>query len=268
MLLPGKDLADFIKQRHFAQVRALGFTPKLAIIMSHQAGAATRMYVKSTKSRYAEDIGASVDVHEAAGKTDQVLALIKRLNADQGVHGIIVQLPFEGIDIDAVVAAVDPAKDIDGLRPNSQFDPATPKAIFWLLSSYGIEWKDRVVTVVGQGRVVGKPLADMLENSQATVIRCDIQTKNLGAETLKADIVVTATGQPNLIKKGMVKPGTIIVDAGTTELDGNLVGDVDHKLYQDESLKITPNPGGVGPMTVAALFDNLLLAASQQSRAE
>lgn len=263
MLLSGKELAGFIKQRHYKQVRSLGFSPVLAIVMSAQANAATRMYVKSSKSRYSQDVGATVQVHEVEGDTTAVVKLIKKLNADLSINGLIVQLPFSGLDVDAALAAIDPNKDVDGLNAHSRFDPATPKAILWLLSSYGIEWKDQVVAVVGQGRVVGKPLADILERSGARVMRCDINTKDLAAETLKAEIIITAAGVPNLIKAGMVRPGAVIVDAGTTEMGGNLVGDVDHALYEDEALKVTPNPGGVGPVTVAALFDNLLLAASR-----
>lgn len=263
MLLDGKALAEYVKQRHYGQVQALGFAPRLAIIISASANPATRMYVKSTKSRYSQDIGAAVEVHEVPGDTAAVIKLIQELNSKPTVHGIIVQLPFAGLDLDLALASVDPSKDIDGLNPNSKFDPATPKAILWLLSSYAIEWKDKTVVVVGQGRLVGEPLANMLERSQAHVIRCDINTANLTAETQKADIVVTAAGVPNLISVGMVQPGTVIVDAGTSEMGGNVVGDVDRALYGDKELKITPSPGGVGPMTVAALFDNLLLAASK-----
>ncbi len=268
MLLHGRDLADYLKRRHAEQIKALGFTPKLAIVMSAEANAATRMYVKSTKTRYSQDIGAVVEVHETAGDTKEVENFIHKLNQRADVNGIIVQLPFAGLDLDRGLSSVDPFKDIDGLHPKSQFDPATPKAILWLLSSYGVEWQDKTVTVVGQGRVVGKPLADMLENSQAQVIRCDKTTVNLKEETLKADIIVTAAGVPSLIKADMVRPGSVIVDAGTTEMGGNLVGDVDHALYDDETLKITPNPGGVGPLTVAALFDNLLLAATKANPRE
>lgn len=261
MLLYGRELAGYIKQRHYKQIRSLGFAPKLAIVISTQADAATRSYVRSSKSRYGEDIGAIVEVHEI-GKGDEVIRIIKELNADEDVHGIIVQLPFAGIDTDLVLRTVDPSKDVDGLHPQSSFDPATPKAIFWLLSSYGIDWAGKSVTVVGQGRLVGKPISTMLENSRAQVTRCDITTKDLAAETRKADMVISAVGKPNLIKPGMVKPGAVVIDAGTAEMDGNLVGDASHELYEDDSIKITPNPGGVGPMTVAALFDNLLLAAS------
>jgi methylenetetrahydrofolate dehydrogenase (NADP+)/methenyltetrahydrofolate cyclohydrolase len=261
MLLSGRDIAEFIKERHFHQVQAMDSAPTLAIVMSTTADMATRTYVKSTKSRYAAEIGAQVDVHEVAGDTAKVVELIGQLNEDTGVDAIIVQLPFAGVDTEQVIAAVDPHKDVDGLGPDTAFDPATPKAILWLLGGYNIDYKGKTVAMVGQGRLVGKPLAVMFEDSGATVVRCDAATADLRAATLEADIIVTATGHPKLITAGMVKPGSVIIDAGTAEIDGNLVGDVDHALYDDESLKITPNPGGVGPLTVAALFDNVLIAA-------
>ncbi len=264
MLLSGRDIAEFIKERHFHEVRAMKRPPKLAIVMSTEADMATRTYVKSTKSRYAQDIGAAVEVREVGGDTNQVLSVINELNEDAGTDAIIVQLPFPGVETETVLEAVAPAKDVDGLTFGTQFDPATPKAILWLLGGYDIDYKGKIVTVVGQGRLVGKPLAAMLESSGATVIRCDKGTKDLAAETRKADIIISATGQPKLITRDMVKPGAVIVDAGTAEMDGNLVGDVDHELYGDESLKVTPNPGGVGPLTVAALFDNVLIAAKKQ----
>jgi methylenetetrahydrofolate dehydrogenase (NADP+)/methenyltetrahydrofolate cyclohydrolase len=264
MILSGRELASYIKQRHYQQTRGMIPKPRLAIIMGTNADAATRAYVRSTKSRYAEDIGAIVDVHEVKADKPSLVELIDKLNADEAINGIIIQLPFEGVDSDELLAQVSPSKDVDGLGPQSQFDPATPKAILWLLSSYTIDWRDKTVVVVGQGRLVGAPLSKMLEASGAKVIRCDDRTPDLKAETLKADIVVTAVGKPKLITKDMVGTGTVIVDAGTADVGGNLVGDVDHDLYDKPSLKITPNPGGVGPMTVAALFDNLLLAANQQ----
>ncbi len=261
MLLDGRSVADFIRTRHIAQVRSLGFTPKLAIIMSPEADAAIRTYVRSTKSRYAGDIGAEVEVYEQAGDTAAIVNLVEGLNADKSVHGIILQLPFEGLDVEQVLKTIDPAKDVDGLHPESPFDPATPEAILWLLGAYGIEWQGKNVTVVGQGRVVGKPLADLIEQSGTKVVRCDISTTDLGAKTREADILVSATGQADLIRADIVKPDAVIVDAGTTEVNGNLVGDVDHSLYEIESLKVTPVPGGVGPMTVAVLFDHVIRAA-------
>ncbi|HSX48080.1 MAG TPA: bifunctional 5,10-methylenetetrahydrofolate dehydrogenase/5,10-methenyltetrahydrofolate cyclohydrolase [Candidatus Nanoarchaeia archaeon] len=251
MLLEGKNLAEFIKERHYQQMRSFERVPKLAIIHA-SSDPATGSYLKA-KQAYGQDLGIAVEVHEPARKTEAILELIKKLNRDDSIDGIVVQLPLEkGIATDEVIGAIEPHKDIDGLGPKSKFDPATPTAILWLLSSYQINHKDKLVTVVGQGRLVGEPISRMLQDSGATVICCDEDTKDLKSETLKADIVVTATGQKNLIKPGMVKEGAVVIDAS---------GDVDPKLFENESLKITPTPGGVGPVTVTVLFDNLLRAA-------
>ena len=261
MMLGGRELAAYIKERHRLQVEALGFQPKLAIIMSTQATAATQSYVR-VKTRYAHDIGAEVDVREVAPNNVSLLKTITELNQQTDTNGIIVQLPIHGIDVDRILSALDPRKDVDGLHPKSRFSPATPQAIVWLLSGHGIEVRGKIITVVGQGRLVGAPLAKLLEESGATVIRCDKYTKDLPAETRRGDIVISATGQPDLVKPGMVKPGAVVVDAGSGEAGGSIRGDVDPALFEDESLSITPNPGGVGPMTVVALFDNLLQAAA------
>ncbi len=258
MLLDGRQLAGFIKERHARQVAGTSRAPKLAIVQaSHDP--ATEAYIK-VKSRYGSDIGAAVEVYQV--KQAEILPLIKNLNDDKSVDGIIVQLPLpDKSQTEAVIAALNPAKDVDGLHPDSKFTAATPMAILWLLAGYNIDPKAKTVVVVGQGRLVGAPLTELLENSESTVIRCDESTPDLKAETLKADIVISATGVPGLIKPGMVQPKTVVVDAGSGEAGGSVVGDIDPKLLNDRSLKITPNPGGVGPMTVVALFENLLQAA-------
>lgn len=254
MILDGKNLADFIKERHYQQVRGLDHMPKLAIIHA-SSDPATASYLKA-KQGYGEDIGVNVEIHQPDPKTDKLEHLTKRLSDDKSVDGIVLQLPLqEGIDTDQIISLIAPAKDVDGLNPKSDFDSATATGIMWLLSGYQIDHKSKVVTVVGQGRLVGQPLAKMLEDSGAKVIRCDEHTQDLKSQTLKANIVVSATGQKNLIQPGMVKDGAVVVDAA---------GDVDPSLFENESLKITPTPGGIGPMTVAVLFDNLLRAASSK----
>lgn len=260
MLLDGRQLASFIKERHINQVANLRVQPKLAIVQASN-DPSTESYIK-VKSRYGANIGVLVDVH----KVDQsgISSLIEDLNKDKSVHGIIVQLPLpDPGPTDEILASIDPKKDVDGLHPESLFTPATPMAILWLLAGFNIDPKGKTVAVVGQGRLVGAPLSTLLENSESKVIRCDKQTKDLAAETLKADIVISATGVPGLIKPGMVKHKAVVVDAGVGEDNGSMVGDLDSKLYDDKSLVITPNPGGVGPMTVVALFENLLQAASR-----
>jgi methylenetetrahydrofolate dehydrogenase (NADP+)/methenyltetrahydrofolate cyclohydrolase len=261
MKLDGDELASYIKQRHAQEIRAMHVKPKLAIIMHTDAGVATRTYVERTKKGYAQDVGADCEIHEV--KLDQagVIELINKLNHDTSVHGIIVQLPYPDVDIDAVLSAVAPHKDIDGLNPESNFDMPTPQAIMWLLAAYNLEVKNKKVAVIGQGRLVGKPVADMLENSGAIIIRCDDSTTDLAAVTMQSDIIISATGQAGLITPSMVKSGSVIIGAGTSDIGGPTKGDLDKDLYTDESLKIARNTGGVGPVTVAALFDNLLIAA-------
>lgn len=261
MKLDGDELASYIKQRHAGEIRAMRVKPKLAIIMHTDSGVATRTYVERTKKGYAVDIGAECEIHEVSLDQAGVIELINTLNADTSIHGIIVQLPYPGVDIEAVLAAVAPHKDIDGLGPESNFDMPTPQAILWLLAGYNISHKDKKVAVIGQGRLVGAPVSDMLEGSGAIVTRCDNTTTDLKSITLQSDIIISATGQAGLLTPNMVKPETVIIGAGTSDIGGSTKGDLDKDLYLDDSLKIARNTGGVGPVTVAALFDNLLIAA-------
>lgn len=252
-LLDGRSVADFIKQRHASQVAGLPTPPRLAIIRSRDNEAGDR-YLKM-KQRYGEDIGVPVDLYVETSGT--ILGRIDQLNRDPGVTGIIIQLPLTDDAItDRAIRAVDPRKDIDGLAIGSPFEAATPKANLWLLAAYNIDLAGRIV-VVGQGRLVGRPLADRLEASGHDVVRCDIHTPDLRAATLQADIIFTGTGQEHLIKSDMVKAGAVVVDTGSPRPE------IDPALYDRADLTITPNPGGVGPMTVGALFDNLLIAAQQ-----
>ena len=261
MKLDGDELAQYIKARHAREVQGLTPAPKLAIIMHPDSGVATRTYVERTKKGYAQDIGADCEIHEVAKSTAELIAFINTLNNDDSVTGIIVQLPYPDVDTEAVLASVAPHKDIDGLNPESNFDMPTPQAIMWLLAAYNLPVKDKKVAVIGQGRLVGVPLANMLEASGALVTRCDNSTKDLKSITLDSDIVVSATGKAKLITPDMIAPETIVIGAGTSDVGGSTKGDLDKELYKDESLKIARNTGGVGPVTVAALFENLLIAA-------
>jgi methylenetetrahydrofolate dehydrogenase (NADP+)/methenyltetrahydrofolate cyclohydrolase len=250
-LLAGRDIADFIAQRHTTMVAAMAVPPHLAIVRMGK-DASTDVYLR-VKSHYGESIGANVSVFAETPET--ILERINHLNLDPGVTGIIVQLPLSDPKmVGPALAAVALEKDVDGLAPGTSFEAATPKAALWLLAAHNVDVKGRIV-VIGQGRLVGKPLADRLEASGLDVVRCDIHTKNLAAETLQADIIFTSTGQPNLIKPDMVKPGAVIVDTGSPK------SELDPPLYRQDDLIITPNPGGVGPMTVVSLFDNLIIAA-------
>lgn len=255
--LDGADLAGYVQERHSHQAHGFKPAPRLAIVRQG-ATPATDMYLQ-VKHRYGQEIGVPVDLYtEAPG---HIIGRIQALNADPAVAGIIVQLPFADapeLETEAL-AAVTPEKDVDGLAPDSPFEVATVKGIFWLLTAYNIDIKG-CIAVVGQGRLVGLPLAAQLEASGAQVVRADVNTPDLAAVTRDADIIITATGQPGLITSDMVKPGAVVVDAGAPKSD--LASD----LHQRTDIKITPNPGGVGPMTVAALFDNLFIAALEQRR--
>ncbi len=253
--LDGRDVAGFIKARHAAVVRGLAVPPRL-VIVRQGATPATDMYLR-VKQRYGQDLGLTVDTYTETPAT--LLDRIKTLNHDPAVTGINVELPLAddpGLTGPAL-AAVKLAKDIEGLAPRSTFEIVTPKAILWLLAAYNIDLKGHLIAVVGQGRLVGRPLADRLEASGCKVIRADEHTPDLAAALSAADIIVSATGQSGLITPAMVAQDAVVVDAGAPH------SDLDPALYDRTDLKITPNPGGVGPMTVAALFDNLLIAAQK-----
>lgn len=265
-LLNGKDLAGFIKERQAHQVRALrqahGIEPKLAIIITID-NPVTDTYIR-LKSKYGADILVDVDIHRI--KQTEVAALLNKLNVDDSVHAIIVQLPLEDpTQTEAVVSLVAPEKDVDGLGPKPAFEPATPLAILWLLAGYNIELSaGKQVLLVGRGKLVGAPLEKMLLASGITPAVADKNTLDLKAETLKADVIITATGHHGVIRSDMLKQDAIVVDAGVASEGGKTVGDVAPEVYeQRDDITITPTKGGVGPLTVCALFDNVIRAAQR-----
>ena len=253
-LLDGRQVAEYLQERHLRTVRSLGFTPELAIVVS-SAAQATSPYV-AAKVRYGAQIGAVVTVHEESAAT--ILSRIKTLNDRPEVLGIIIQLPLDDLDLtDQVLAAVDPAKDVDGLGPDSPFDVATPKAVSWLLAAYNVELKERTIAVVGQGRLVGRPLADYFEASGLTVRRVDETTPQMDAVIKESDIVIVATGRAGLIEADVLKEGAVVIDCGAPH------SELSEDAQNRRDVVRSPVPGGVGPMTVAALFDNLLIAAQR-----
>lgn len=261
-LLNGAEIAGFIKERQAKAVRGLiqahNIQPRLAIIRTN-SDPVVDTYMR-LKISYGQDIGAAVDVHTVEQK--DASRLIKQLNDDEAVHGIIVQLPLpDKSQTDEILDMVSSRKDVDGLAKTTNFDAATPTAINWLLSGYGIELKGKEIVVVGQGRLVGKPLYKMLKSSGLAVQAVDKDTADIDMIVSRADVIISATGRPGSITEHMVKQGAIVVDAGTSTDANGQVGDVEPSIRQRDDVTITPETGGVGPLTVAALFENVITAA-------
>jgi methylenetetrahydrofolate dehydrogenase (NADP+)/methenyltetrahydrofolate cyclohydrolase len=263
-LLNGSELAGFIKERQATQVRSLkqahGIQPRLAIVMTDD-NPVIQVYVR-LKQRYGEDIGVEVDIHHV--KQAEVQELLNMLSKDDSVHAIIVQLPLEDpSQTDELVNLVPAAKDVDGLGQAPAFDPATPLAILWLLSGYNIDLPGKDIVLVGKGKLVGAPLEKMLQASGLTPRVLVKETPDVPGEVRKADIIITATGVAGLIKPDMLKTGAVVIDAGVASEGGKTVGDVAPEVFERDDLTITPTKGGVGPLTVTALFENVIRAAQR-----
>ncbi len=263
-LLNGSELGGFIKERQAKAVRNLrqahGIVPKLVIIRTNP-DPVVDSYMR-LKSGYGQDILIDVDVETI--KQSEALKIIKTHNKDPKVHGIIVQLPLEDITQTAeILNSVDANKDVDGLAQDTSFDPATPMAITWLLAGYNIDLKSKKIVIVGHGRLVGKPLAKMWKASGLDITVADRKVTDLAAMTRQADVLVCATGVPKLINKDMIKPDAVIVDAGVATDSNGLVGDVDSEVRELDTITITPIKGGVGPLTVCALFENVIRSAQR-----
>ena len=269
-LLNGRELAGYIKERQAQRVRSLrqahGVVPKLAIVVTGE-NPVIETYVR-LKQRRGTRIEVDVDIYHV--KQSEIKDLLQKLNADSSVHGIIVQLPLEDpSQTDALVNLVAPEKDVDGLGHEPQFDPATPMAILWLLSGYNIDLVGKGVVLVGRGKLVGEPLEKMLLNSGITPRVLVKETPDVPGEIRKADVVISATGVAGLIKPDMLKQGAVVVDAGVAGESGKTVGDVAPEVYeQRDDLTITPVKGGVGPLTVSALFENVIRAAERAAAAQ
>jgi methylenetetrahydrofolate dehydrogenase (NADP+)/methenyltetrahydrofolate cyclohydrolase len=265
-LLNGSELAGFIKERHARQVQRLksqGIQPKLAIVQVKD-DPVINTYVR-LKQRYGTDIGVEVEVHTP--KQPEAPELLARLSNDKSVHGIIVQLPLiDPSETEEIVNLVAPERDVDALGENAKFEPATPMAILWLLSGYDIDLKDKKVLLIGRGKLVGAPLEKILKKSGVVVEVVDRSTPDLEGRTRQADVIITATGSPAILYPGMIKQGAVVVDAGVASEEGKTVGDLAPEVYQRDDLTITPEKGGVGPLTVCALFENVIRAAQKPSR--
>lgn len=256
-VLDGKELAGFIKERQAHEVRAMKKKPTL-LILRDSDNPVIKKYVE-LKKQYGKDIGVEVsDIHV---KTDALKEEIIRANEDPSINGIILQLPIKEKDkTDELTTLIAPEKDVDGLSGHGNFDSATATAILWLLAGYDINLQNSKIAIVGRGKLVGAPLYKMFINSNYNVSlfhRGDDLTK-----LNQYDIIITATGVPGLILSSMVKPGAILVDAGTASEDGVLKGDASDEVRTRTDLTaITPIKGGVGPLTVTCLFDHVIQAA-------
>jgi len=261
-VLSGKELADYIEERQAGQVRALRqamrVVPKLAIVAVGES-AVSNSYIR-LKQNYAEEI--LIEVSVLRPTMEQVSLTIEQLNADPSVHGIIVQLPLPDPSLtDNVLAMIAPEKDVDGLGPEAVYTSATATAIDWLLAGYNVELRGKRIGIVGQGRLVGAPLAKLWATTGLDVSVFDDTTADLAAELRSMEVIISGAGVPGLITEHMVQPGAVVVDAGTTSEDGKIVGDVAPGLRERQDVAMTPEKGGVGPLTITALFENVITAA-------
>lgn len=277
-LLDGRLVSDFLLTRVSHEVKKLRkkkISPKLVIILVGKNPASLSYIRQKEKATQRTGIQYEQLSLREIITTKKLIAIIEKLNRDKTVHGILVQLPLPAhIETPLVLRAIDPAKDVDGFGAynlgkmflSTEFEnlaPCTPRGIIRLLEYYKISPAGKRVTIIGRSNIVGKPLAVMLINRDATVTVCHSKTKNLALHTRDADILVAAVGRPKMVKAAMVKSGAVVIDVGTTKVNNNLVGDVDFENVKQKASWITPVPGGVGPMTVACLMENVVRAAAR-----
>ena len=258
-ILDGRELTGFIKERQAHQVRSLHENPKLLIIRDSNNPVIMK-YVKY-KIKYGTDIGITVEDYLAQDHAD-IISKIHQANTDPTTHGIIIQLPLtDKSHTEELCNLISPQKDVDGLGIASKYDSATATAILWLLTGYDIELKNSTIAIVGRGKLVGAPLYRMLTNSGYNV-----SLFHRGSDLAKLkdfDIIITATGQPGLITNDMIRPGAVVVDAGTASEDGVLRGDISEEIHSRTDLAaITPVLGGVGPLTISCLFEHVIDATT------
>jgi methylenetetrahydrofolate dehydrogenase (NADP+)/methenyltetrahydrofolate cyclohydrolase len=280
LILDGKAVA----QKVLAEVRAgterlrerSGITPTLAVVLVGDF-APSKIYV-ANKKKAGDSVGiASRDhLYPEGLEREKLLDLLRALNEDRSVHGILLQLPLpKGLDEDEMIATIAPEKDVDGFHPTNlgyllagapRTVACTPAGCLEILDHYGAKLEGMEAVVVGRSRIVGKPLAQLLLARHATVTMCHTRTRDLAAHTRRADILCVAAGRPQVITGDMVKEGAWVIDVGTNRLPtGKLVGDVDFESASRRAHAITPVPGGVGPMTIAMLLKNTLAAAERQA---
>jgi len=280
-ILDGRKLADDLNSDLKFKIQDLilktGISPKLATILVGK-DPASQIYV-NIKHRTCKQVGidsVSIQLDENISK-NELIAKIRELNADDSIHGILLQLPLpESLkgDTSEFLEEISSYKDVDGFHPANRgrlFDydetlaACTPKGIIKILEHYKVDIKGKDVVVINRSNLVGKPLIFMLLKRNATVTVCHTSTKNIEAHMKRADILIVAVGKPNYVTKEKIKEGVVIIDVGTNRVDGKLCGDVDFEGVIDKCAKITPSPGGVGPMTVASLLQNTFITYKNQN---
>ena len=280
ILIDGKKLSKKIESsiaKEVGELKERGVVPGLAAILVGD-DPASHTYV-SMKEKSCKNAGFYSIVHKMPNtiSQDEIIETIKMINNNPRIDGILVQLPLpEHIDTTKILEVIDPKKDVDGFHPYNMgrivenleaFAPCTPVGVMEMFEEYNIDLEGKNVCVVGASNIVGKPMAALLLNANATVTITHIYTKNLASHTKSADIVIVGVGVPGLIKEDMVKEGAIVIDIGINRLEsGKLVGDVDFESVSPKCSYITPVPGGVGPMTIAMLLSNTLTAAKRRAQ--
>ena len=273
-IIDGKEIAKNLRLKISEEVKKLDRPPGLAVILVGE-DPASAVYVRN-KERACNEAGFfSNKIIKSENITEeQLLEEVERLNHDPQIDGILVQLPLPGhINANKVIEHISPLKDVDGfhsenigklMQNKSHLRPCTPKGVMTMLASIGCEVMGMNCVVIGASNIVGRPMAMELLNARGTVTICNSKTKNVAEKVMQADIVVVGVGIPKMVKGDWVKDGAVVIDIGINRLDdGSLVGDVDFDAIKDKASAITPVPGGVGPMTIATLLENTLIAYRQ-----
>jgi methylenetetrahydrofolate dehydrogenase (NADP+)/methenyltetrahydrofolate cyclohydrolase len=273
-IIDGKEIAKNLRSKISEEVKKLDRPPGLAVILVGE-DPASAVYVRN-KERACNEAGFfSNKIIKSENITEeQLLEEVERLNHDPQIDGILVQLPLPGhINANKVIEHISPLKDVDGfhsenigklMQNKSHLRPCTPKGVMTMLASIGCEVMGMNCVVIGASNIVGRPMAMELLNARGTVTICNSKTKNVAEKVMQADIVVVGVGIPKMVKGDWVKDGAVVIDIGINRLDdGSLVGDVDFDAIKDKASAITPVPGGVGPMTIATLLENTLIAYRQ-----
>ncbi|MFH1361756.1 MAG: bifunctional methylenetetrahydrofolate dehydrogenase/methenyltetrahydrofolate cyclohydrolase FolD [bacterium] len=279
-IIDGKAIALKIREGLIEEIKALkaekGLAPKLSVVLVGD-DPASQVYVghKERGCRAVGIISETIRKPASIGQKE-LITVVKNLNADPSVHGLLVQLPLpKGLDAIAVLNEIDPAKDVDGLHPMNMgkllrgeeppFVPCTPSGIMELLLSTGVEFRGKEAVVVGRSNIVGKPMSLLLLSRHCTVTICHSRTRDLGEVCRRADILVASVGKSKIVQGDWVKEGAIVIDVGVNRVEGKLIGDVDFEAAKERASYITPVPGGVGPMTIIMLLKSTLKAAKTQA---